>query len=144
VQTVADLSLEELHVGLKADLVWLVTNEEIDRFAASSGDCNPMHIDADYARTCGFQDRLAHGFLLGSKISAFIGTVIPGRRCLLVEEMLSFPNPIYPGDKIVIAGEVIERWPDLRLIKLKIRANKQADAKSVTVGRGNIVCRIQS
>ena len=142
--TVRDLSIDDLQIGMRAELVWDVQEAELDRFASISGDVNPMHVDAQYARDRGFEDRVAHGFLLGSKVSAFIGTVIPGRRCLLLEESLAFPNPVYPGDQVVISGEVVELWIEQALLKLKFRATKQLGGKSVIVGRGSVLCQIRS
>jgi acyl dehydratase len=139
-----DLSIDDLQIGMSAELVWNVEDTEIDQFASISGDVNPMHVDAQYARAHGFENRIAHGFLLGSKVSAFIGTVIPGRRCLLLEETLAFPNPIYPGDRIVISGQVAELWPEQALLKLKFRATKMSGEKSVIVGRGTVLCQIRS
>jgi len=136
--------MDDLLVGMKAELVWDVDETEVDTFASLSGDVNPMHVDAQYARARGFDNRIAHGFLLGSKVSAFIGTVIPGRRCLLLEETLAFPNPVYPGDRIVISGQVVELWPEQSLLKLKFRATKMNGEKSVIVGRGTVLCQIRS
>ena len=136
--------MDDLLVGMKAELVWDVDETEVDTFASLSGDVSPMHVDAQYARARGFDNRIAHGFLLGSKVSAFIGTVIPGRRCLLLEETLAFPNPVYPGDRIVISGQVVELWPEQSLLKLKFRATKMNGEKSVIVGRGTVLCQIRS
>ena len=142
--TARDLTIDDLRVGMNAELIWTVDAIEIDRFADISGDVNPMHVDAQHAKSLGHQDRLAHGFLLGSKISAFIGTILPGRRCLLLEEALSFPNPVYPGDRITISGQVTELWADRALLKLKFRATKPADDKRTVVCRGTVLCQIQS
>ncbi|MGB8402249.1 MaoC family dehydratase [Bradyrhizobium sp.] len=142
--TVRDLSIDDLQIGMNAELVWNVEDTEIDRFASISGDVNPMHVDARYARARGFENRVAHGFLLGSKVSAFVGTMIPGRRCLLLEETLAFPNPVYPGDRIVISGQLVELWPEQALLKLKFRATKMNGEKSVIVGRGTVLCQIRS
>ncbi len=142
--TVRDLSIDDLQIGMSAELIWNVEEGEIDQFASISGDVNPMHIDAKYARDRGFENRVAHGFLLGSKVSAFIGTVIPGRRCLLLEETLAFPNPVYPGDRIVISGQMVELWPEQALLKLKFRATKTNGEKPVVVGRGTVLCQVRS
>src|SRR5215212_3865347 len=102
---VADLSFADLQVGMQAQLAWDVSEADIDAFASLSGDINPMHVDAAFARARGFRDRVAHGFLLGSKVSAFVGTTIPGRRCLLLEQSLAFPNAVFSGDTVTVTGE---------------------------------------
>jgi acyl dehydratase len=142
--TVRDLSLDDLHIGMSAELTWNVEDREVDQFASISGDINPLHIDAQYARDRGFDNRVAHGFLLGSKVSAFIGTVLPGRRCLLLEQTLGFPNPVYPGDRIVISGKIVELWQERALLKLKFRVTKSNVEKPVVVGRGTVLCQVRS
>ena len=142
--TIRDLSIDDLQIGMSAELTWRVEESELDQFASLSGDINPMHVDAAYARERGFENRVAHGFLLGSRVSAFIGTLIPGRRCLLLEESLAFPNPIYPGDQIRISGQVVELWPEQTLLKLKFRATKTNGEKPIVVGRGTALCQVRS
>jgi acyl dehydratase len=141
---IADLSLADIEVGMQAELAWDVSEDDIDAFASLSGDINPLHVDATFARAQGFRNRVAHGLLLGSKVSAFIGTIMPGRRCLLLEQSLAFPNPVFPGDRIVVRGQVAELWSEQSLLRLKIRATKQDAGASVTVGRGMVLCRMLS
>jgi|SRR5581483_11982978 len=141
---IRDFSFGDLSVGMESELIWNVTENDIDTFASLSGDANPLHVDRAYARSRGFRDRVAHGFMLGGKVSAFVGTVMPGRRCLLLEETLAFPNPVFAGDRIAINGKILELWPDQELLRLKIRATKIEDEKSVIVGRGSLLCQIRS
>jgi len=136
---VADLTIDELLLGRTERATWKVREQEIDAFAALSGDVNPLHMDAGHARANGFSGRVAHGYLLGSKVSGFIGTRLPGRRCLLLETSMAFPNPIHAGDEVTIEGEVAEVWPDQNLVRIKIRARAEKP-----VGRGWVLCRVLS
>lgn len=132
----------DLSVGDRETLDWTVTEEEIDGFAALSGDRNPLHMDAIHARKSGFQDRVAHGYLLGAKVSQLIGMRLPGRRCLLLDQSLSFPNPMFPGDTVRVALEVADIHTELRVVSLKARATVRRDEKDVTVGRGSVTCKL--
>lgn len=136
-----EIDFAMLRVGMVDEMSWTVDNALVDAFAALSGDHNPLHVDAAYARANGFPDRISHGFLLGAKVSAFIGMLTPGRRCLLLEESLAFPNPVFPGDTITLRGEVVELWPEQAMMRLKVKATKTAvTGKLVVVGRGSILC----
>jgi len=57
------LFLEELSVGQSADLVRTVGEADIIAFAAVTGDNNPVHLDAEFAATTSFGERIAHGML---------------------------------------------------------------------------------
>ena len=139
-----EIAFEDLSPGISADISWTAGVEEIEAFSELSGDRNPLHMDGDYAREQGFADRVVHGFLLGAKVSALIGMFLPGRRCLLVEESLNFPNPVYPGDEVTLSGEVVDTLADLALVSLKIRGEKKGEGESQSVVRGNVLCKILS
>jgi len=140
----AGLAFSDFKVGQTATLEWQVDSREIDTFAALSGDHNPLHVDAGFATTKGFKDRVAHGLLLASKLSAFAGMVLPGQNCLLLEFNLAWPNPVFAGDHIVIEGEITESSESIEVLKVSFRARKSEGAKQKTVGRGWFLCKVQS
>ena len=144
--TAIDNRLDELAVGDTAQTVWHVTEEEIKKFAALSGDRNPLHMDSDYARSCGFEDQLAHGLLIGAKISGVIGMQLPGKRCLLLEQKLSYPNPLYPGDCASVKVEIQTVHTELSVIELKVTVEKlsAAGAPVSKIARGKVTCKILS
>ena len=137
-----DLAFDDLETGHSARVEWTVAEAELDAFAALSGDRNPLHMDPDYARGRGFPGRVAHGGLLAAKLSGLVGMVLPGRRCLLVDESLEFVAPVLVGDTVTIAATVKERWPDFSLLKLGIKATKPDAGKNRTVARGSVTCKI--
>ena len=144
--TAIDNRLEDVAVGDTAQTVWHVTEEEIKKFATLSGDRNPLHMDSDYARSCGFEDRLAHGLLVGAKISGVIGMQLPGKRCLLLEQKLSYPNPLYPGDCASVRVEIQTVHTELAVIELKVTVEKlsAAGAPVSKIARGKVTCKILS
>lgn len=140
----AHVPFEDLHVGRVAELQWIVSADEIDAFATLSGDHNPLHTDAAFARAQGFPDRVAHGFLLGAKVSAFVGMLMPGRDCLLLETNLRWPQAVHARDEVTIRGEITELSSEQRIMKIKIRATKAGASKTVVVGRGWALCQSRS
>lgn len=141
-----DISLDQVHVGDTAETIWHVSASEIEGFAELSGDQNPLHTDEIYARQSGFGGCVAHGFLIGAKLSGVIGMKLPGRRCLLLEQRLAFPNPVYAGDTIALAVEVRNVHAELNVIELKATAEKRdpAGTEPQKVARGIVTCKILS
>lgn len=135
-----DLRLDDIYVGLDAAYSWRAQNSSIDDFAMLSGDKNPLHMDETYAKEHGFNGRVVHGFLLGAQVSGLIGMVVPGRRCLLMEEKLAFPGPVYVGDEVIFRISVEEVHHDLSLVLLKVTARKAEQ----TVMRGRVTCKLLS
>jgi 3-hydroxybutyryl-CoA dehydratase len=100
------LFFEDLSTGQSVDLTKVVGESDIAAFAAVSGDDNPVHLDADFAATTPFKERIAHGMLTASYISALIGTRLPGPGAIYVSQTLSFKRPVKIGDEVTARVEI--------------------------------------
>ena len=76
-----------------------VTEQDIKLFADVSGDHNPLHLDAEFASKAMFKQRVAHGMLTASLISAALASM-PGT-IILTHICLSFEKPVYIGDNLI-------------------------------------------
>ena len=144
--TAIDKKLEDFAVGDTTQIVWHVTEGEIKTFAALSGDRNPLHMDSNYARSSGFETQIAHGFLIGAKISGVIGMQLPGKRCLLLEQKISYPNPLYPGDSASVKVEIQTIHIELAVIELRVTVEKLSTVgtQGSKIARGKVTCKILS
>lgn len=95
------LFFEDLSLGQSAETTRVVTANDVEAFAAVSGDTNPVHLDEDYAKTTTFQTRIAHGMLSGAYISAVIGTKLPGPGSIYLSQSMRFRRPVKLGDAVV-------------------------------------------
>lgn len=102
-------SYDELEEGQQYEITRQLMAEDIDAFAKASGDHNPLHTDAEFARAAGFKDRIAHGMLLASWISAALAHSLPGRGTVYLRQSLEFRQPAIPGDWLRIALIVREK-----------------------------------
>ena len=84
----------------------VVTDEDIEMFAAVSTDRNPVHLDEDYARDTIFEGRIAHGMLTAGLISAVIGEQLPGHGTVYLGQTLKFMAPVRPGDTVLAEVKV--------------------------------------
>lgn len=87
-----------LKTGQSASMEIEITNDLIDRFAALSGDNNPLHMSSEYGVDHGFKGRVAHGAIALSFISNLVGTRLPGPGALWRGIQLDWVAPLYPGD----------------------------------------------
>ena len=95
------LFLEDLSVGQSAELVRTVTEADIVAFAQVTGDTNPVHLNADYAATTSFGERIAHGMLSAGYISAVLGTTLPGPGAVYLSQNLTFKRPVRIGAEVL-------------------------------------------
>ena len=97
---------EEIRVGDTASLVRSVSNRDIQLFAAVSGDVNPAHVDALYAKSSHFHEIIAHGMLGASLISTVLGTRFPGPGTIYLGQSLKFLKPVHIGDTLTVTVTV--------------------------------------
>lgn len=103
---------EELSVGQEASSSNRVTADVISAFADVSGDRNPVHVDADYAATTIFKERIAHGMLSAAYISAVFGMQLPGPGAIYISQTMNFKAPVKIGDDVVTTVKIAELVPE--------------------------------
>lgn len=96
------LFIEDLSIGQAAEFSRTVGEADIQAFADVTGDTNPVHLDADYAATTSFGERIAHGMLSAGYISAALGTTLPGPGAVYLSQSLNFKRPVRIGDTVVV------------------------------------------
>lgn len=109
---------DELKVGDTASITRTLTADDIQLFAAVSGDVNPAHLDSAYAATDIFHKVIAHGMWGGGLISAVLGTELPGPGTIYLGQNLRFEHPIAPEDTITATVTVIEKQDKHHTVRL--------------------------
>jgi 3-hydroxybutyryl-CoA dehydratase len=110
--------IEDLKVGMSTSYGRTVTETDIANFAGVSGDTNPLHLNAEFAATTRFKQRIAHGMLSAAYISTLIGTRLPGPGCLYISQTLHFLAPVRIGDTVVATATITEVNAAHRRVKL--------------------------
>jgi 3-hydroxybutyryl-CoA dehydratase len=100
-----DMNLEE---GARVERRHTVSDAAVRRFAEATGDRNPIHLDAEYAARTRFGDRIAHGMLVASYISAALAEDLPGPGTVYLGQTLRFVRPVRIGDEVTVRLEIIE------------------------------------
>jgi 3-hydroxybutyryl-CoA dehydratase len=118
-QAMNGLFLEDLEIGRSAMFGRTVTDADIAAFAGVSGDTNPIHLHDGFARTTRFGQRIAHGMLSGSFISAVIGTKLPGPGAVYISQTMNFMAPVMIGDTITAIATVAAIDHERRRVTLK-------------------------
>ena len=71
--------MKDLAQGMTVRDTFVVTEEEMAAFSTLSGDHNPLHRDADYARLHGLRGPVVYGGLLVAKYPGCWGCSCPER-----------------------------------------------------------------
>ena len=113
------MKFEDLYIGQKGSLQKTFTDADVKLFAGISTDVNPLHISDEYAKNSIFKQRVVHGMLSASLISAVLANVLPGPGTIYLGQELKFKAPVYLGDDIRAELTVIELREDKHIVKLQ-------------------------
>jgi 3-oxoacyl-[acyl-carrier protein] reductase len=128
----SELKFSDIKEGDEAELSQTITQEDLNTFAALTGDFNPIHIDSEYARTTSFGKPIVHGMLTSSFISTMIGMILPGRGALWMEQTLKFVRPAFVGDTIKVVATVNQVSAATKTMILGIKITNQDNTVIVT------------
>lgn len=131
--TYKSYTMADLAPGVSESFTAVVTPEKMEQFYALTGDCSPIHRDADYAAVRGFAGRVVYGMLGASLVSTLAGVYLPGEHCLLHEVDAKFVKPVFIGDTLTVTGKVEECSETFREVTVKYTITNQ-DGKKVTRG----------
>lgn len=120
-------TIDQLNIGDRASISQQIAERDVIRFAELTGDINPIHMDKFYAEQTIFGERIAHGMLIASLISAVLGMKLPGPGNIYISQSLKFRAPVKFGDVIEAEVEVIEKIPERNRIRLRTTCRNQDD-----------------
>jgi 3-hydroxybutyryl-CoA dehydratase len=105
--------VEDITIGMSAELSKTITDADIVLFAGVSMDSNAVHMDEEFGRSTPFGGRIAHGMLSASLLSAVLGNRLPGPGVIYMSQSLRFRAPVRPGDtvhaKVTVKEVIVEK-----------------------------------
>lgn len=135
---------DDLNVGdvIQHDLARTLTETDNILFCSLTLNTQPLHINADYAATTEFGRPIMNGlFTLGLVVGLTVteltaGTIIAN----LGYEQVNHPHPMFPGDTLYVATEVIAKRdsrsrPEAGIVTLKHTGRNQHGVVCIEVTR---------
>ena len=130
-------TFEELEIGMSHEEAHTVSEQDVQDFARISGDYNPLHMDEEYAKTTMFGERIAHGALSASYISAILGNDLPGPGAVFTDLNMRFKRPVKIGSTVIARAEVTDLQPRGNRVTLAISCS--VDGKVVLGGDAKVM-----
>jgi phosphate acetyltransferase len=113
-----NFTFDDIVIGHSARLVRTLTLDDIQAFAAVSGDTNPAHLDPAYANATLFHGVIGHGMWGGALISSVLGTTFPGPGTIYLEQNLHFSRPVRIGDTLTVSVTCTAKHAEKKTIDL--------------------------
>ena len=114
-----------LRVGQRARRIQTVTEHEVELYAQITGDRNPLHFDADFAKRTRFGRLVAQGGIASGMLNALVAMDMPGAGTVFMSQTLSYKAPTYLGDTLTAEIEVLSLKPDKPVCQLKATITNQ-------------------
>lgn len=127
-----NVPFDELEVGRKETYQKTVSEEDIVLFARVSGDVNPVHLDAEFAKTTMFGERIAHGMFTAGLISAALAMKMPGPGSIYLGQTLKFRAPVKIGDTLTVHIECTGKRDEKAIATFSTTVKNQDDKVVVT------------
>ena len=115
---------DEIVIGQAASVSKTISEYDVYAFAGLTGDLNPAHMDAEYAKATVFKERIAHGMLVAGFVSTVLGMYLPGPGTIFLSNTAEFLAPVRIGDTITASCEVVEKLEKGR-VRLKTTVSNQ-------------------
>jgi 3-hydroxybutyryl-CoA dehydratase len=101
-------------------------------------DCNPIHVDENFAQNTMFKHRIVHGALTSSLISAVLGTELPGINTIYMSQTTKFLAPVMINDTVTATVECIAKDEEKHRIVFRTFVTNQ-DGKLVVDGEAKVM-----
>jgi len=140
---ISNRPFDSINIGDFCDRKHTVSEEDLLLFARASGDLNPLHLDAEYAATTPFKQRIAHGMFTGGLISAALAMDLPGPGTIYLSQDLQFKRPVCIGDQLSVVLTAIEKHQEKPIVTLSCEVTNQ-DGKAVVTGTAKVMAPTKS
>ena len=135
---ISNYTYDEITIGQTATYSKQIETQDVQIFAAASGDVNPVHLDPNYAKTTQFKKCIAHGMLSGAVVSAAIAMELPGPGTIYLSQTLRFRRPVFVNDTITVKLQVIDKKDKRGFVSLSCEVFNQ-DEKLVVTGTAEVM-----
>ncbi len=114
---------------------FVVTEEVYNKFLELFMDRNPLHTNAAFSKSKGFQDKVMHGNILNGFLSFFIGECLPDKNVILHSQQITYSQPIYMNDRLSLFASIEDIYESVNAVVFKFYFENQNNVK---VAKGKI------
>jgi acyl dehydratase len=133
------MNIRELEEGSRSiSHTYKVTPDVYYSFQRCSNDYNPLHTDALFAKSKGFDKPVMYGNILNAFLSHFVGMLLPTREVMILSQNILFQNPLFLNDEITFESKIDKFSPTVNFIDYKFKFCRIKNDKKVLIANGHI------
>ena len=104
-----------------------IQSDDIELFAAMTGDRNPVHFDAELAAGSRFGGIVVQGGVTSGLLNALVAMDMPGPGSVFLHTDWNYRAPVRPGDVLTAEATVLEVRADKPISTLQTTIRNQDD-----------------
>jgi acyl dehydratase len=114
----------ELSVGAEAEPreYGPLTRTDFVRYQGASGDFNPIHHDDEFAQSAGYPTAFSVGMLQAGILATYATDWLGPQN--VRKFGVQFREQVWPGDRLVCTGKVVDRDEDARTVDLELAVQR--------------------
>lgn len=136
------MSLQRIPSELPA-WTFSLSREQLVRYAAASGDFNPIHYDDETAERFGLPGVIVHGMLNMGLMARYVEEQF-GDQARLVRHSVRFRQMVRPGHEVTISGRVAEEVENSDGREVSVHLELKVAGEKRPAVTGTAVVRIPS
>lgn len=133
----ACLTIDDLEEGKEFTKEYTITYDDVVKFSEISGDWNPAHHDAEYAKTTIFKQQIAHGMISVAQFSGMFGMDMPGLGTIWLVQNVTFLAPAYL-DKKYTAKITVQKVDKEKNTAVCLTECFSEDGTKILTGEGHV------
>ena len=111
--------------GMHIEWPFSFSREEMTIFSNLSSDYNPIHLDANFAKSKGFDAPLIYGLLLSSQMSRLIGQELPDKNAILTGIQMDFIKPCFPDNELIFEADLVSKSDAAYALEFKCQITRE-------------------
>ena len=115
----------EVFVGQKTTRSITFTKDHVKKYAALSGDYNPLHFNESFAANTKFKKLVVQGGLTTGLLHALVAMDMPGPGTVFLSQNWKFTAPVFIGDTITAKAEIMSIHESKPVTQLNIKIIRQ-------------------
>ena len=114
-----------LRIGESRELTKTFTSTELQQFGEISQDFNPLHFDAEFAKTTRFKRPILHGHLVTALFSGLLGGHLPGKGSVYLSQTFQYVAPVHVGEAVIARVQVQEIFHSRAIVTMETTIRKE-------------------
>ena len=110
-----------MEVGSRYQLIFNLQENIYEGFIDLFHDDNPLHVDSNFAKSKGFDDKVMHGNILNGFVSYFIGKSLPIKNVVIHSQEIKFKMPVYLNQVLDFEAEISDYFESVKTYQFKFK-----------------------